>query len=83
MQYSFASVGIHLPRVASDQQKAGVQIPTDKVQPGDLIFLGYPAHHVAMFIGDGKFIHSPQTGDVVRIGKYNPKDWQSAERILQ
>jgi cell wall-associated NlpC family hydrolase len=37
-----------------------------------MVFFGYHGdpsqiHHVGMYAGSGKFLHAPQTGDVVRI----------------
>lgn len=82
MQYIFKNAGVKLPRVAREQQNVGVQIPVSEVQPGDLIFWGKPAHHVAMYIGNGQYIHAPQTGDVIKISKMNPSGVTSATRVL-
>ena len=38
-----------------------------QLQPGDLVFSGNPVSHVGMYIGGGQMIHSPHTGDVVKI----------------
>lgn len=83
VQYVFRSVGISLPRVSSAQQDVGQQIPLSQVQPGDLIFRGNPAHHVAIYIGGGQYIHAPQTGDVVRIAPFNPSKFTTATRVLR
>lgn len=82
MQYVFHSVGVNLPRVAADQQNYGTRISPDQVQPGDLVFKGDPAYHVGMYIGGGKWIQSPQTGDVIKISNYNPASFSSAARVL-
>ena len=82
-QYVYRSVGVELPRVSRDQQNTGVQIPTSQVQPGDLVFMGYPAYHVGIYIGNGKYLHAPQTGDVVKISTYNPSAFSSATRVLR
>ena len=37
------------------------------IKPGDLIAFGDPVHHVGLYIGDGLFMHAPNSGDVVRI----------------
>ncbi|GCF95511.1 hypothetical protein NRIC_34020 [Enterococcus florum] len=53
------------------QQYAGTQIPLSAAQPGDLLFWGAPTSittHVAIYIGNGQYIHAPQPGDVVKIG---------------
>jgi hypothetical protein len=67
MQYVYDHFGIHIPRIASDQQAGGVPVPMNQLQPGDLVFYGSPAHHVGMYIGNGMMVHAPHTGDVVRL----------------
>ncbi len=73
--YSYAAIGISIPRTSRLQYRIGAYIPPnrlDLLQPGDLVFFGYGGsasriHHVGMYVGGGSFIHAPQTGDVVRI----------------
>lgn len=83
MQYVFHSVGVDLPRTAAEQQNVGTRISPNAVQPGDLVFMGTPAYHVGMYIGNGKWIQAPETGDVVKISNYNPSHFSSAARVLQ
>jgi cell wall-associated NlpC family hydrolase len=69
--YVFGQQGIKLPRVAADQAKVGTPIPTiAELQRGDTVFFadssGY-IHHMGLYIGDGKMVHSPHTGDVIKI----------------
>jgi len=67
-QSAYKAAGIDIPRVAKDQQKIGTPVASlDEAKPGDLIFYGNPAHHVAMYIGDGKLIEAPQAGETVSI----------------
>lgn len=51
------------------QEGAGSAIAVSDAEVGDLLFWGGhgSTHHVAIYIGDGKFIHAPQPGDVVKI----------------
>ncbi|WP_223589717.1 C40 family peptidase [Neobacillus bataviensis] len=77
------SVGINLPRVSRDQQNVGTRISPSQVQPGDLVFRGNPAYHVGIYIGNGQYIHAPQTGDVVKIAKYDASKFSSAARVLR
>lgn len=81
-QWAFGQAGVKIPRVASDQQKQGKAVPTDAVQPGDLLFNGNPAHHVVMSIGGGKIIEAPHTGANVRIRSFSPGEFTNARRIL-
>jgi cell wall-associated NlpC family hydrolase len=64
--YVYAQVGISLPHNAAMQFGMGTPVSYDQLQPGDLVFF-YGLGHVGMYIGGGNFIHSPHTGDVVKI----------------
>lgn len=81
MQYVYRSEGISLPRTSSQQQNSGTRISPNDVQAGDLVFFGSPAYHVGMYIGNGQWLHAPQTGDVVKIASYNPSMFSSAARV--
>ena len=70
-QYVFSYFGITLPRVSQEQQNVGVLISRENLRPGDLVFFGKPAHHVGIYVGNGKMIDAPHTGDVVRIQSLN------------
>lgn len=72
VQQVYAHFGIQLPRVTYQQINQGASVPVDKLQPGDLVFFDTEpankgADHVGIYIGGGKFIHAPHTGDVVKI----------------
>ncbi|MEC5424485.1 C40 family peptidase [Virgibacillus sp. C22-A2] len=64
--------GYQIPRDAGDQADAGVEVPFDQLLPGDLVFFAYEEgkgklHHVGIYYGDGKMLHSPQTGKGIEI----------------
>ncbi|WP_298827784.1 C40 family peptidase [uncultured Piscinibacter sp.] len=66
------SLGLLLPRRADEQASAPglVKVRRDELRPGDLVFfntLKRTFSHVGIYIGEGKFIHSPRTGAEVRI----------------
>ena len=82
MQWVFAQNGIGIPRVSQAQQASIREIPISEVQPGDLVFWGRPAHHVALYIGDGYFIQAPQPGDVVKITHVSWYAFESVGRVL-
>ncbi len=58
--YIYAKAGVRLPRTAAAQQRFATRVSNP--QPGDLIFFGSPAYHVAIYAGNGKMYHSPRTG---------------------
>jgi cell wall-associated NlpC family hydrolase len=65
-QKTFADLGVTLPRTAAEQQKVGTPVASlAQAQPGDLLFFGNPAYHVAIYAGDGKLIESPEPGKTV------------------
>ncbi len=64
--YVYGRLGVSLPRVAADQYRAGRHIARSMLRPGDLVFF-HGLGHVGIYIGGGRFIHAPHTGDVVRI----------------
>jgi cell wall-associated NlpC family hydrolase len=65
MQYIFKENGIKLPRTAAQQQRAAKRVSNPR--PGDLVFYGYPAHHVALYLGNGKMLAAPHSGANVRV----------------
>ncbi len=68
VQASLAKLGIHVPRVAADQQHAGTAVGSlAEAKPGDLLFFGNPAYHVAIYLGNNKLIESPEPGKTVHI----------------
>jgi hypothetical protein len=67
-QLVFGRLGVQLPRVAADQAASGTAVPSlAEAQPGDLVFFGSPAHHVGIYVGDGKMIDAPHTGSKVGV----------------
>jgi cell wall-associated NlpC family hydrolase len=70
---------ITIPRTSQEQQKdrRGKPVSRSQLQPGDLVFfsspIGTPPHHVGIYIGGGRMVHAPHTGDVV---KEAPMDWK-------
>ncbi|MBA4536369.1 C40 family peptidase [Bacillus aquiflavi] len=64
--------GITIPRDSSVQAVHGTPVEKENLQKGDLLFFAYNegkgrVHHVGMYIGDGKMIHSPNSSSSVEI----------------
>jgi cell wall-associated NlpC family hydrolase len=68
VQYCYGKYGISLPRTTYEQVLCGNHIEYEDMQAGDLVFFGTSAdvHHVGVYIGNGEYLHAPQTGDVVK-----------------
>ena len=78
-QYCYINAaGIYIPRIASDQQNAGYAVSSPA--SGDLVFFGYPAYHVAIYVGNDTIIHSPSSGDVVKYSKLSYMSGYSGAR---
>ena len=87
--YVLKNLGYSPNRTASTQYKMGTYVAKADLQPGDLVFFAgtYKSgiSHVGIYIGDGKFIHSPHTGDVVKYSDltsgYYANHYYGARRI--
>src|SRR6185312_5388987 len=72
-QYIYAESGVSIPRTTYDQFQSGNAVGKSQLQAGDLVFFkgsdsknGLPGH-VGIYIGNGKMIDAPHTGDVVKV----------------
>lgn len=75
--------GMNLDGTAAMQQRMGKPVGLNELRPGDLLFKGNPATHVGIYLGNGQFIHSPRTGDVVKIQAMSSySGWNNARRIF-
>lgn len=84
------TLGKVLPRSAAEQAAQTTKIESTDLQPGDLVFFNTMRRafsHVGIYVGDGKFIHSPKPGAEVRIEdmhtKYWDKRYNGARRVEQ
>jgi peptidoglycan DL-endopeptidase CwlO len=70
VQLVYRKLGVQLPRTSQQQQHSGTEVASlDAARPGDLVFFGEPAHHVGIYVGDGKMIDAPHTGSTVGVHK--------------
>ncbi|MDP8911511.1 MAG: NlpC/P60 family protein [Actinomycetota bacterium] len=66
VMYVFAKVGVSLPHGTYAQYAMGSPVSRGELQPGDVVFFNGLGHN-GIYIGGGQMIHSPHTGDVVKI----------------
>jgi peptidoglycan DL-endopeptidase CwlO len=84
VMYVFSRVGVSLPRTVSTQYAVGVAVSRSELQPGDIVFFNGLGHD-GIYIGGNQFIHSPHTGDVVKISAltgYYDSGYVGARRVL-
>ncbi|WP_324192750.1 NlpC/P60 family protein [Nocardia transvalensis] len=68
MIYAFAGIGISLPHYSGYQYNMGTRVPVAERERGDMLFWGpNGSEHVALYLGGGKMIEAPESGDVVKI----------------
>ncbi|MBN3359360.1 peptidoglycan endopeptidase [Clostridium botulinum] len=86
VQYVYKnSTGLKIGRTVYDQLKKGNIIAKNKLQAGDVVFFGRKdiPYHVGIYLGNDEYIHSPKSGDVVKISKLsNRNDYITARRYF-
>lgn len=84
VQAAYRSAGVEIPRTTQQQAQYGASVAYSDLQPGDLVLYGsspVTAYHAAIYIGDGKVIHSPQSGDVVKESNVNMAPIAAIKRV--
>ncbi|NYT96807.1 C40 family peptidase [Salinispora sp. H7-4] len=78
-----------LPRVSRDQYYATRHrtVPRTGLLPGDLLFFASGSswtsiHHIGMYIGGGRMVHAPSSGDVVKISTVTWSRLYAATRVV-
>jgi cell wall-associated NlpC family hydrolase len=78
--YIHKKVGLKPPRTSLQQFKAAKSVPLHKLQNGDLIFFKLTriqVSHVGIYVGNGRFIHAPQSGKHVKATYVNDRYWKT------
>ena len=69
VRFIYDQVGIEVPRTAAEQYSAAKPIELGVLKPGDLLFFrtqqSRRISHVAIYTGEGRFIHAPRSGQLV------------------
>jgi cell wall-associated NlpC family hydrolase len=88
--YVYSQFGYGLNRTAAGQTSNGVAVSRDELIPGDLVMFSNSSGsygHVGIYVGDGNFIHSVQTGTPVSISSLTTGSYSrrltAARRIVQ
>ena len=73
VMYVYGRLGIGLPHSSSMLWGVGRPVARNDLQAGDIVFFN-GLSHVGIYIGNGSFVHSPHSGDVVKISRFS-EDW--------
>ena len=76
VQYTYQRAGYAVPRTSRAQHRAAQPVPLSEARPGDLVFFAESGRvsHVGIYVGDGRFIHAPSTGQRVKVSS-SREDW--------
>jgi cell wall-associated NlpC family hydrolase len=84
-----STLGIELPRSSREINELGEKITPNELRPGDLVFyntLRRTFSHVGIYLGEGRFVHSPSSGGGIRVEDMSQRYWQKrfngARRII-
>ena len=83
VQWAYAQVGVDLPRVSTDQARAGREVSPAEARPGDLVFFERGrVDHIGLYAGDGRWVVAPKTGDVVKVEAVDLERATTIRRVL-
>ena len=83
IQWAYAQQGISVPRVTKDQARMGRLVgPKENLRPADILVFknrqGPHGLHTGLYTSNGKFIHSPRSGQRVRTESLDVAYWKSS-----
>jgi len=91
VRYVFKAVtGRELPRRTEEMSRVGRPLRRSVLLPGDLVYFNTFSSaysHVAIYLGEGRFLHAPARGGRVRIEGLDDRYWKSrydgARRLIE
>ena len=69
-----------LPRTSEEQSRIGDLVLRHELEPGDLVFFntqGPRFSHVGIYVGEGRFVHSPAAGGAIRMESMDKSYWKT------
>lgn len=83
-------LGVRLPRTSRELfALQGPRLVPGQLAAGDLVFFGSggTVSHVGIYVGEGRFVHAPNSGGTVRLDRLDGSWWRDhysgARRLLQ
>jgi cell wall-associated NlpC family hydrolase len=84
------AIGLGLPRTSREMSEVGDRVDRQELKPGDLVFFNTMRRafsHVGIYLGEGRFMHSPRPGGEVRVedmgSSYWVKRYNGARRVVE
>jgi cell wall-associated NlpC family hydrolase len=77
--YSYKRAGVALPHGTDKQRSLSRPVRVSELRRGDLIFFnqeGKRYGHVAIYVGNGRFVHAPSSGKSVRSDRLDNPYWK-------
>ena len=77
------AAGIQLPRTSADMGAMDKpEIPEKRLESGDLVLFasGRKISHVGIYVGEGRFVHAPNSGGTVRLDSLDAPGWRETFR---
>ncbi len=77
--YSYARMGQQVPRTTTALYSRATPRSMEQLQPGDLLFFKLTSRkisHVAIYVGNQRFIHAPSSGKQVSYGSLENSYWR-------
>jgi len=79
VQYAYSNAGFQLPRTAAAQFAASTPLTLENAVAGDLLFFNdrNRPSHVAIYLGEGRFVHAPNGGSRVSLDNLASSYWRT------
>ncbi|MCL4792229.1 MAG: C40 family peptidase [Gammaproteobacteria bacterium] len=79
VQYAYSNAGLRLPRTAAGQFAAATPLALENAVAGDLLFFNDRSRtsHVAIYLGEGRFVHAPNGGSQVSLDNLATSYWRT------
>lgn len=82
VKWAYEQAGVSgLPHSSRQQAQLGSSVSRAELQAGDLVALYSPVSHIGLYVGDGRYVHAPQPGDVVKVASVPWSDVTAMRRL--
>lgn len=80
VQFSYSRAGKPLPRTTGQLWSHTSTVTQRELQPGDLLFFSIAGkmQHVGLYVGDGRFVHAPSSGQTVTVASLDSDYYRAA-----